>query len=124
MNEKLRVIVLGAMGRIPFAGMAWELLHYVEGLRRLGHDVYYVEDTNSWAYDPELDSSSPDCSHAVNYIANVMAWAGLSDRWAYRAAEPDNSVYGLTESHFHQLFRDADALINHAAATRLRDEHL
>lgn len=112
------------MGRIPFAGMAWEALHYLEGLRRLGHDVFYVEDTNAWPYDPELDSSSPNCAHAVSYIARVMAWAGLSDRWAYRAAEPDGSVYGLSEAGFQQLFRDADALINWGGSTVLRDVHM
>ncbi len=124
MRENLRLIVLGSMGRIPFAGMAWETLHYLEGLRRLGHDVFYVEDTNAWPYDPELDSSSPNCRHAVEYIAGVMTWAGMSDRWAYRAAEPDSTVYGMSETRFAQLFQDADALINHAGATRLRDEHL
>jgi hypothetical protein len=112
------------MGRIPFAGMAWEALHYLEGLRRLGHDVFYVEDTNAWPYDPELDSSSPNCTYAVSYIAKVMAWAGLSDRWAYRAADPDSSVYGLSEADFHQLFSDADVLINWGGSTVLRDEHL
>lgn len=124
MTEKLRLIVLGAVGRIPFAGMAWEALHYVEGLRRLGHDVYYVEDTNAWPYDPQTDSSSPNCRHAVGYIARVMAWAGLSDRWAYRAADPDSSVHGLSAARFHQLFNDADALINWGGSTVLRDEHL
>jgi hypothetical protein len=123
MTEKLRLIVLGAVGRIPFAGMAWEALQYLEGLRRLGHDVYYIEDTNAWPYDPELDSSSPDCAHAVSYIARVMHWAGLSERWAYRAAEPDGSIYGLSEADFKQLFMDADALINWGGSTVLRDEH-
>jgi hypothetical protein len=123
-TEKLRLIVFGAVGRIPFAGMAWEALHYLEGLRRLGHDVFYVEDTNAWSYDPQLDSSSPNCTHAVDYIARVMAWAGLSDRWAYRAAEPDGSIYGLSEASFQQLFNDADALINWGGSTILRDEHL
>jgi hypothetical protein len=123
MTEKLRLIVLGAVGRIPFAGMAWEALHYLEGFRRLGHDVFYVEDTNAWPYNPELDSSSPDCRHALDYIARVMGWAGLSDRWAYRAAEPDGTVYGLSETGFQQLFKNADALINWGGSTVLRDEH-
>jgi len=123
MTEHLRLIMLGAMGGIPFAGMAWEALHYLEGLRRLGHDVFYVEDTNAWPYDPALDSSSPDCAHALDYIARVMAWAGLADRWAYRAAEPDGSIYGLSEADFQQLFNDADALINWGGSTILRDEH-
>jgi hypothetical protein len=123
-TERLRLIVLGAVGGIPFAGMAWEALHYLEGLRRLGHDVYYVEDTNAWPYDPRLDSSSPDCQHAVDYVARVMAWAGLADHWAYRAADPDGSIYGLSQSRFRQLFNDADALINWGGSTVLRDEHL
>src|SRR5262249_18263697 len=97
---------------------------YLEGLRRLGHEVYYIEDTDSWPYDPTRDASSPDCSHAVDYIARAMQWAGLSDRWAYRAAEPDGRIYGLSESRFAQVFEQADALINWAASTRLREEHL
>jgi hypothetical protein len=124
MNDKLQLIFLGAVGTIPFAGMAWETLHYLEGFRRLGHEVYYIEDTNSWPFDPGQNSSSEDCSHAVAYIARVMDWAGMSERWAYRAAEPDGRVYGLSESRLSQLFQEADILINHAAATRLHDEHL
>jgi hypothetical protein len=119
-----RLIVLGSMGRIPFAGMAWEVLHYVEGFRRLGHDVYYIEDTNCWPYDPDQETSAEDCGCAVNYIARTMRWAGLTDRWAYRAAEPDGRVYGLSQSRFSQVFQQADALINLGASTRLRDEHL
>jgi hypothetical protein len=124
MKRPLRLIVMGAMGRIPFAGMAWETLHYVEGFARLGHEVYYIEDTNSWPYDPEQEGSTQDCRSAVNYISQVMKWAGLPDRWAYRAAEPDGRVYGLSECRFAQVFEEADALINLGAATRLRDEHL
>jgi len=124
MSKQLRLILLGAMGGVPFAGMAWEVLHYVEGFRRLGHDVYYIEDTNSWPYDPEQDGSSEDCRHAVEYIARAMDWAGLRDRWAYRAAEPDGRIYGLSESCFSRLFEQADVLINHGASTRLREEHL
>ena len=124
MTKKLRLIVLGAVGRIPFAGMAWEALHYLEGLRRLEHEVYYVEDTNAWPYDPRLDASSPDCRNALEYLASVMDWAGLADRWAYRAAEPDGSIYGLSATRFQQLFDEADALINWGGSTVLRDEHL
>ncbi len=124
MSKRLCVIFMGGIGQIPFAGMAWEALHYLEGFRRLGHDVYYIEDTNAWPYDPEQNGSYEDCSHAVDYISRLMDWANLSARWAYRAAEPDGRVYGLSESRFSQLFKDADALINWGASTRLRDEHL
>jgi len=124
MGRPLRLIILGSIGRIPFAGMAWEALHYLEGFRRLGHEIYYIEDTQSWPYDPEQDASSPNCQPAVKYIAQVMDWAGLADRWAYRAAEPDGRIYGLCESQFAKVFQEADVLINWGASTRLRDEHL
>ena len=57
-----RVVVLGMMGRTPFAGVAWQVLHYVEGLRRLGCEVHYVEDTGDWPYDPERNEITADSS--------------------------------------------------------------
>jgi len=124
MSGKLKLIVLGAMGRIPYAGMAWEALHYVEGFRRLGHDVYYVEDTGEWPYDPVKDTLTDDSSYTVDYIARLMTWCGLSDRWAYRAEEQEGRIYGLSETHFKTLFREADILVNVTAATELQPEHL
>ncbi len=124
MSKKLRLIVLGAMGRTPFAGMAWQALHYVEGLRRLGHDVYYIEDTWDWPYDPEKNTITNDSSYTVNYIARLMAWCGMRGRWAYRAVEQDSRIFGLSESEFARVFEEADALINVTASTELHEEHL
>ena len=39
--------------RCPMPGVAWQVLHHLEGLRRLGHDVFYLEDTQRWPYDPD-----------------------------------------------------------------------
>ncbi len=124
MRKRLRLIVLGAMGRIPFAGMAWEALHYVEGFRRLDHDVYYIEDTWDWPYDPERRTVTNDSRYTVNYIARLMGWCGLPDHWAYRAVEQGGRIYGLAESQFARVFEEADALINVTASTELHEEHL
>ena len=56
----LRLVVMGILGQLPFPGVAWQVLHYLEGLRRLGHDVYYVEDTGAWPYDPERNTITDD----------------------------------------------------------------
>ena len=61
MRKGLQLILLGMMGRTPFAGVAWQVLHYLEGFRRLGCDVYYVEDTGDWPYDPDQDAITDDC---------------------------------------------------------------
>ena len=124
MSKRLRVIVLGTMGRIPFAGMAWEALNYVEGFRRLGHDVYYIEDSLDWPFDPEQDTLTDDPRYTVNYIARVMSWCGLSDRWAYRFEPQGGRIFGLSESEFQRVFEQADVLVNWGAATILHDEHL
>ncbi len=122
-NSGVRVVVLGMMGRTPFAGVAWQVLHYLEGLRRLGYDVHYVEDTGAWPYDPERNTVTDDCSYTVRYLARLMAWCGMPDRWAYRSAT-DGQIYGLSAARLSKVIRAADALLNLTGATVLREEHL
>jgi hypothetical protein len=111
------------MGQTPFAGMAWQVLHYLEGFRRLGYDVYYVEDTGEWPYDPDQNTITDDCRYTFRYLARLMTWCGLSDRWAYRFRST-GEVFGLSASQFSRLFERAEALVNVTGATWLRDEHL
>jgi hypothetical protein len=121
---KRRVVVLGIVAQTPFAGVAWQALHYVEALRRLGYDVHYVDDTGAWSYDPERETVTDDGAYAARYLARLMTWAGLPDRWAYRAGGEGGRVFGLSEAGFADLFAGADALLNVTAATLLREEHL
>jgi hypothetical protein len=121
-SRRPRLVALGLMGRIPFAGVAWQVLHYLEGFRRVGCDVYYVEDTGNWAYDPEQKTSGDD--YTVKYIARLMAWCGLADRWVYRSAAQGGRTFGLSEPELTRLLEQADALINLSSATMLREEHL
>jgi hypothetical protein len=119
MRKRLRLVVLGILGRDPVAGVAWQALHFVEGLRRLGHDVVYVEDTGDWAFDAE-----DGCRHTVGHVAHAMDWCGLSDRWAYRAAALGDRVFGMSEAQLAAALERADAIVNVTASTRLREEHL
>ena len=41
----MRIIVVGYIVRCPLGGMAWHYLQYVLGLARLGHDVYFFEES-------------------------------------------------------------------------------
>ena len=54
------------------------------GLRRLGHDVYYVEATSAWPYDPVRRPRSTTPTTPLPYLARVAESFGLGDRWAYR----------------------------------------
>ena len=48
--KKKRIIVMGFMGGCPIAGVIWQHIHYIVGLQRLGHEVYYVEDSARYPY--------------------------------------------------------------------------
>jgi hypothetical protein len=122
MKSKLRIIILGIMGRTPVAGVAWQGLHYIEGIRRLGHEVYYVEDTEIWPYNPETDAD--DCAYTLSYIASLMTWCGLADRWAFCDVSQGGRVHGLSELQLSNLFKEADAIINLTGSTELREAHL
>lgn len=111
MADRLSIIVTGGVGAIPFAGVVWQVLHYLEGFRRLGHDVFYLEDTGSWPYDPIEDTVSDDAHPAVDYVARAMARLGLEDAWAYRNAV-DGSLHGCSEERLAQVIASTDVLAN------------
>jgi hypothetical protein len=120
----LRIVVLGMMGRCPYGGQTWLYLNWIRGLRRLGHDVWYVEDDSVWPYDPERETVTDDCSYAVRHIATCMDSIGASGRWAFRLADRAGASWGLSERDLHGLYASCDALFNVVGATDLRHEHL
>jgi hypothetical protein len=137
-----RVVVMGMLGGNPFAGIAWQVLHYLEGLRRLGCEVAYVEDTQAWPYDPQRNAIVADPGYAASYLERVIgrlspapgvpglsAVRGLSAvqgapgvPWAY--VPPEGEPLGLSSSALRRTLREADALVNLSGATVLRDSHL
>jgi hypothetical protein len=122
-TSALTVLVLGMMGRAPFAGVGWQVLQYLEGLRRLGCRVYYIEDTGEWPYDPETNSITDDCRYTTDYIGRLMDWCGLPDCWAYRAAAHGGRLFGPAAARVDELLACADVLINLTGATVLGEEH-
>jgi hypothetical protein len=105
MRQKLRLVVLGMMGRCPFGGQTWLYLNWLLGLRKLGHEVWYIEDDTVWPYDPERDSITDDCSYAVRHIASCMERIGSPDTWGFRAAYRAGECYGITGAQLDELYR-------------------
>jgi hypothetical protein len=118
----MRIIVTGLVGQYAFGGVAWDYLQYVQGFRQLGHDVFYLEDTETWPYDPINNTISADCSYNVNYLRGVMDQLGLSGRWIYRSA-PDASYHGLTEAEAQAVFAGAELFVNVSGSGWLRPEY-
>jgi hypothetical protein len=123
-SRPLRLVVLGMIGRMPLAGVVWQVLHYLEGFRRLGFDVYYVEDTGAWPFNPEANTVTADSTYSIALLDRTMAAHGFAGRWAYRDAARGGVFSGLSESAVRQLYARADLLVNVTASTSLREEHL
>ncbi len=115
---------MGIMGQTPVGGVAWQGLHYLEGLRRLGHDVYYVEDTEMWPYDPQRNEVTADCRFTLDYLARLLGRLGLGERWAYRAGPHGRALFGMEEKTLADLWERTDVLMNLTGSTWLREEHL
>jgi hypothetical protein len=117
----MRILVTGLIGQYAFGGVAWDYLQYVLGFQALGHDVWYLEDTGAWAYDPVKQEPSADCAYNVNYLDRVMRAFDLGDRWIYRN-EADGRFHGAPgDAGADALIREADVLINVSGACWLRD---
>ena len=123
-RPRLRIVVLGMMGRLPFGGHSWVFVNWLRGFQRLGHDVWYAEDDSAWPYDPEQNTVTDDCSYAVRHVAESMGRIGLEDRWAFRLADRRGACWGLSEQRLDDLYRSCDLLVNLEGGTLLREEHL
>ncbi|HZS82430.1 MAG TPA: hypothetical protein VFA50_06145 [Stellaceae bacterium] len=123
MKKRGRILLLHFVGQMPLGGIAWQAMHYLLGLERLGYEAWYIEDGGANPYDPHANSVVMDCAYNVAYVQRMMEAHGLGGRWAYWDAI--NDVYhGLSREAVRRLYRESDALINLCGATRLRDEHM
>jgi len=123
-QPKGKILVFGILFWYPLAGVTYQFLHYLIGLRRLGYDPYYIEDSGRWIYDPRINEFSPDVSGNLETVVPVLQKHGFGERWAFRGNYPDGKCYGLTEPEILQLYRDADAFLNVTGAQEIREEHL
>ncbi len=123
MTKRGDIVVLHFAGQMPLAGIAWQAIHYLVGLERLGYRAWYVEDGGANPFDPRVNSITMECDYNVRYLQQSMERHGFGQRWSYWDAIR-NIHYGLSDQQVHTLYRKADALINLCGATQLREEHL
>jgi hypothetical protein len=121
--ERLRIVVAGGAGAMPVAGVAWQVVQYLEGFRRLGHEVFYLEDTQEWPYDPVAETVCDDAGPAAAYVASLMARCDLDRAWCYRDVA-SGRLYGRSERQLEQTLAAADVLVNLSGVTVLREEHM
>ncbi len=123
--KRKRIVVMGFMGSMPIAGVIWQHIHYLVGLQRLGHEVYYIEDSARLPYNPETFEITNEFDYAGLVLNRLSQEFGFKKRWAFCARYlPRNPTAGLPLKKIRQLYRDADAILNICGAQELNDDLL
>jgi hypothetical protein len=117
----LRVLVLGYLVRGPMGGMAWHHLHYALGLARLGHDVWFLEDSDDYesCYDPRTHLMGTDPAFGLRFAEAALGLLGLQDRLAYWDAHTRRWL-GPAAARAPELCASADLLVNVSGVNPLR----
>lgn len=112
MTSRLRIIVTGLVGLYPLGGVAWDYFQYVIGLARLGHDVYYHEDTWSWPYHPVENRFTSNGDYSAKFIDDFFRKYApdIIERWHYLHLHEKS--YGMNRSAFNEIAKTADLFIN------------
>ena len=119
----MKVLVAGIIARYPFGGVTWCSLMYLLGLRALGHEVFYIEDTGECIYDPERNTLSKDPSYGTRYIHAALEPFGLGDRWSF--VNWDGVYHGMSREGVRAFCADADLFINLSGGSWFwRDEYV
>jgi hypothetical protein len=120
-----RIVVMGFMGSMPIAGVIWQHIHYIVGLQRLGHDVYYIEDSARLPYNPETFEVTDEFGYAAKVLDRLAREFEFKRRWGYCARYlPRTPTAGLSLNRIRQLYREADAILNVCGAQEFNDDLL
>jgi len=103
----------------------WQHVHYILGLQRLGHEVFYIEDSTAHPYHPLIGDYVADWSYTAEAMPRLARRFGFEDHWGFRARYlDDRPTAGLSGTRIDELYRDADALINVCGEQELHDDVL
>jgi hypothetical protein len=116
-TSRLRIIVTGLVAQYPVGGVAWDYLQYVIGFARLGHDVYYHEDTWCWPYHPVQQTLIDDCKYSAAYLKAFFEQYSPehASRWHYLHLHETSC--GMSRADFDQVARSADLFVNVSGAS-------
>jgi hypothetical protein len=121
--KRKRVVVMGFMGSMPIAGVIWQHIHYLLGLQRLGHEVYYIEDSARLPYNPETFEINNEFDYAAQLLDRTARDFDFQGSWAFCARYLDGEpTAGLSLKTIRQLYREADAILNLCGAQELNED--
>jgi hypothetical protein len=90
------------------------------GLNALGHEVYFVEDSDDYPSCSLLSGGvTTDPSYGLDFAFRTFAQVGLEDRWAYYDAHTSRWI-GPCEDRIVGICENADVLLNLSGMNPIR----
>src|SRR3954467_12979913 len=123
--KRKKIVVMGFMAGCPIAGVVWQHIHYIVGLQRLGHEVYYIEDSARYPYNPRTWETLPDFRYAAETLKRLGEEFGFEGRWSFcaRYLFPHETA-GLPYSRIVELYKEADAILNVCGSQEFNEDLL
>lgn len=110
--QRLRIVLGEVMSLLPFsAGMAWSWMQWAVGLRRLGHDVIYLEQVDpAWCVDQRGRACPPEASINRDVFAAIMRRFGFQGS-SWQIDHRGDPLVG-TRAELDRRLANADLLVN------------
>jgi len=107
------IVLAGYLVRFPLGGYVWQAVHYLLGLRALGYDVWFYEDTACYApaYNPLTCEFGPIYDYGIAAAARFLERFGFGERWGF-VDSTRQKEYGPGAGRLRTLMREADLLVN------------
>jgi hypothetical protein len=112
-SQSLRIVVLGYVVRGPLGGMIWSNLQFLMGLASLGHDVWFVEDSDDYpsCYDPTRQVTDTDPTYGLDFAHAMFRHIGFAERWSYYDAH-GSRWHGPAAGRIASILASADLMVN------------
>jgi hypothetical protein len=121
--KRKRILVMGFMASCPIAGVIWQHIHYIVGLQRLGHEVFYIEDSARLPYDPVAYEVNESYKYATFILDKLSREFGFEGRWAFCARYLKTpECVGLSRTRIQELYKEADAILNVCGTQEMNED--
>ena len=118
----MQIVVMGYIVRGPYGGLVWHHLQYVLGLKKLGHEVLFLEDSDNYpsCSNPFSAELTTDPSYGLQFIKDVFDHYDIRNNWAYCDSHT-GTWHGLSREKVFSFCHSADIVLNISAINPLRD---
>jgi hypothetical protein len=119
----MKIVLLGYIVRGPVGGLVWHHFQYALGLKLMGHEVLFLEDSDNYpsCYNPRTFDYSTDPSFGLKFIDTVFSNYGLNQQWAY-FDQHTNQWFGKSRQQVLEFINGADVLLNISGVNTIREE--